>query len=430
MSETTSPRPFGLFERMLAFRYLRATRRGAGVSLISIISFAAITLAVAALIIVMSVMQGFRITLLDQLLGVNGHVFLQPAYATSFQDDGLVDRLENVDGVNFAVPVLKVQAYAVNGSVGQTGVYVQGVRPEDLAKIEDVSRPDKVLRGTLEAFGQGEFGGDGIAVASGVATTIGVSVGDYVTLVTGSGKETPFGRLPTTQKSFRVDAVFSIGNFEYDNIYIYMPLEQAQLFAGKRGRITEIEMRVERAQEVELYLPDIALAAQGEYTTLTWKNRFESFFIALEVERALMRIILFVIIAIATLNIISSLVMLVKDKNADIAVLRTMGASSGAVLRIFLMVGALIGVTGALFGVVLGSLVAMNIAPIEKFVSENLNIALFPPQVYYLDQVPSVFEPGEVLAVLVFAMSMALLSAAYPSWRASRLDPVEALRYE
>ncbi|MEM1379146.1 MAG: lipoprotein-releasing ABC transporter permease subunit [Pseudomonadota bacterium] len=430
MTDQPTPRPFGLFERMLAFRYLRATRRGAGVSLISIIAFAGIMLSVATLIVVMSVMQGFRITLLDQLLGVNGHVFLQPAYGQTFDDDTIIDRLEALDGVKFAVPVLKVQSYAVNGSRGETGVYIQGVRPEDLAKIEEVSGPRSLRLGSLDGFGDGAYGGNGIAVASGVARAIGVNVGDTMTLVTGNGRETPFGRLPTTQKAYRVDAIFTIGNFEYDNIYVYMPLEQAQVFAGKRGEITEIEMRVANAQDIDAYRPAIIDTVGNDFVVLDWRDRFQSFFNALQVERGLLRIILSMIIAIATLNIISSLVMLVKDKNADIAVLKTMGASSGAVLRIFLMVGALIGVTGALVGVVLGTLIASNIAPIEGFLSAYLSIELFPPDVYYLEEIPSVFEAGEVLSVLIFSLSMALLSAAYPSWRASRLDPVEALRYE
>ncbi|MEM1409983.1 MAG: ABC transporter permease, partial [Pseudomonadota bacterium] len=262
---------------------------------------------------------------LDQLLGVNGHVFLQPQMSAVFENQDTVEQLEDIPGVRFAVPTLKVQGYAVNGSFGESGVYIQGVRREDLLKVEDVTGQDAVLSGSFASFGQGRFGGDGIALASGVARTLGTVVGDAVTLITGNGKETPFGRLPTTQKTYRVDAIFSIGNYEYDSLYVYMPLAQAQLFAGKRGEITEIELRAENPMQIDAMLPAIRGVAEPNFIVFDWRDRFRSFFDALQVERGLVRIILAMIVGVATLLIFNGLWMQVKDKNSDIAVLRTMG---------------------------------------------------------------------------------------------------------
>ena len=425
--KSSAPMPFGLFERMLALRYLRATRKGAGVSLITVIAFLGIMLSVATLIVVMSVMQGFRITLLDQLLGVNGHVFLQPAGNTLPADEGYLERLESIDGVTMAVPVLKVESYAVNGEDGQAPVYIQGVGATDLAKIEEVSGPRSLRAGSFETYGQSS---DGIAMAYGVAGKLNAQVGDYVTFVIARPRNTPFGTQPTTQKDYRIDAIFQIGNYEYDNLLVYMPLDQAQLFSGKRGQIPEVEMRVETPIEVDQYLADIREAAGPTVFVFDWRRRFQTFFNALGVERGMMRIILSMIIMIATLLIFSGLVMLVKDKNSDIAVLRTVGATSGSVMRIFLMTGGLIGVTGAVSGVTLGTLISIYLAPIENYLCNNYSTCLFPPDIYYLEDVPVVFSAYEVGSVLVFTLAMSLLFSAIPAWRASRIDPVEALRYE
>ncbi|GGY43180.1 lipoprotein-releasing ABC transporter permease subunit [Parvularcula lutaonensis] len=429
MSDQSASKPFGLFERMLALRYLRATRRGAGVSLISAIAFLGILLSVATLIVVMSVMQGFRITLLEQLLGVNGHVFVQPVDKTLPDGDGYLETLESVDGVTFVVPVLKVEAFALAPSGGQAPVYIQGVARDDLMKIEEVTGPRSLLEGSFDGYGVNTED-PGIVIAYGVANKLQARAGEYITLVTNRQRETPFGTLPTTQKSYRIDAVFRIGNYEYDNILAYMPIEEAQLFSGKRGQITEIEMRVEKPIEIDLYLDAIREAAGPGVLLFDWRDRFKTFFNALQTERGLMRIILSLIIAIATLNIISSLVMLVKDKTSDIAVMRTVGATANSVMRIFLMVGALIGVTGAILGVITGVALASNLGPLDQYLCRQFDTCLFPPDVYYLSEVPFAIDPGEVLFVLVFALSMALLSSAYPAWRASKLDPVEALRYE
>ncbi len=422
-------RPFGLFERRVAKRYLGATRRGAGVSLITIIAFAGIMLSVATLIVVMSVFQGFRVTLLDQLLSVNGHAFVSagPEPFTDYQ--ARAERLREVEGVTRVTPVLRIEAYAV-GNTGQNAALIQGIAKDDLIAIEEVSGREHLLVGGFETFGEGRNGGNEIAIASGLANRLGVTLGDAVTLVTAGGAETAFGRSPTTQKAYQVAAIFRIGNSALDQYFIYMPLEQAQLFARKPDAVSEIEVRVAAPLKMDTYLPPLRMAAGSGALLLDWRDRNSDIFNALEVERGLQRIIMLMIVAVATMLIISGLVMLVKDKRADIAVLRTMGAAQGAILRIFLMVGASIGVTGAASGVILGALIANNLGPIESFLSAVFGFRLFNPAIYLLDEIPSVFEWQEVAIVVVFTLTMSFIFSAYPAWRASKVDPVEALRYE
>ena len=421
-----STKPFSFFEWMVARRYLGATRSGKGVSLIAIIAFVCITLAVFVLISVMSIMQGFRLTLLDQLLGTTGHAHVQAEAALSDYDD-IAARLAAIDGVTSAIPLIEQPVFA-SAANGQTGMVIRGVLREDLLKNDYITGPDHVVGGSFENFGIGEHGGNEIALGSRVAGQLGIRVGDKVRLLTGQGSETAFGQTPRS-KIYTVGAVFHVGNADYDAIYGFMPLEQAQLFFNFGDGVQNIEVMVEEPEKIKSYRDALSAVAPG-LDVSDWQQRFQSYFNALEVERFAMRIVLFLIIIVAALNIITGLIMLVKDKTGDIAVLRTMGATQGSVLRIFLLSGTMIGVLGTITGILLGTLFILNIDAIENGLSAMVGIDIFPAEVYYLDGVPAKLELREVLLISGFTIFASFAATLYPSWRAARLDPVEALRYE
>lgn len=424
--------PFSYFEWMIARRYLAATRTGQGVSLISIIAFAGIMLAVATLIIVMSVMQGFRDKLIDQLLGVNGHAFVQSIDPISDYQP-LTEELLRVDGVLSATPLIQAPVYATT-STGEAGIFVRAMRPDDVRAIDYVAGIDRetgrshVIDGSFENFGVGKNGGNEIALGSRIAYSLGVRAGDAVRLISGRGPETAFGPTPR-QKTYTVGAIFEVGNSEYDGFVAFMPLNQGRLFFSYADAVQQIEIRVDDPERIRSYVPSLQDAA-GPFNVRTWEQQNRSYFSALQTERGVMRLILFLIVGVAALNIITGLIMLVKDKTSDIAVLRTMGATQGAIMRIFFLSGAMIGVFGTLAGVVLGATFVWNIDAIETGLSALLRTDLFPADIYYFSNVPAEMNRDEILIVVGWSLFMSFITTIYPAWRAARLDPVEALRYE
>jgi lipoprotein-releasing system permease protein len=418
--------PFGLWERMLAGRYLRAKRSEGGVGLITVISFAGVTLAVAILIIVMSVMNGFRAELLNKILGFNGHVFVTGGVLEGDARDPTVQRVLKVPGVTQAIPVIEAQAIAM-GPNQITGAIVRGLSPADLRATKIVA--GNITKGDLRGFGQGDFGGDVVVVGDRLAEQLGVKPGDNITLISPAGGATAFGGTPL-QKSYIVGATFTAGMSQYDQAYIFMPLDQAQLFFGREGTADAIEIRVTDPDKAPGLKAAIARAAGPTAMVADWTQRDASYWGALKVERNVMRLILMMLVVIAAMNIISGLVMLVKNKGRDIAILRTIGAGQGAILRIFFMAGAAIGAAGTLAGLALGVLVSVYIDPIQRFVEFVTGQAVFSADVYFLNRLPAKVDWIEVAVIVGFSLAMSMIWTLPPAWRASRLDPVEALRYE
>jgi lipoprotein-releasing system permease protein len=411
---------------MLAARYLRAKRSQGGVALISIISFVGIMLAVAVLIIVMSVMNGFRAELLGRILGFNGHAFVSGPVLDRPDRDEVMARIAKVPGVVQVAPIVEAQAIAM-GPTQITGAIVRGLRPQDLAATRLVS--NNITHGSLKEFGVGEYGGDVIVIGERLAQSVGVRPGDSLTLISPSGGATAFGGTPL-QKTYRVGATFTAGMSQYDQAYIFMPLAQAQLFFGRETGVDAIEIKVGDPDKAGAMKAELARAAGPGALVTDWTQRDSSFWGAIKVERNVMRLILGLLVVIAALNIISGLVMLVKNKTRDIAILRTMGASAGSVLRIFFLAGATIGALGTFAGLLLGALVSVYIDQIQSFVEWATGASVFSSDVYFLSRLPAKVDWTEVAGIVVFSLVMSCLWTLPPAWRASRLDPVEALRYE
>ncbi len=416
---------FGSFERTVAMRYLMSRKSDRFTSIIGTFSLVGIMLGVATLIIVLSVMGGFRQELLGRILGLNGHMGIYAADRGNLRDfDAITSTIRGVPGVVAATPVVEGQVLLSGAGNSATGGLARGIRPEDLRAKAIVA--NNIRAGSLEQF-QGD---DAVAIGTRLAYRLGLNIGDKITLISPQGRATVIGTIPRL-RAYTVVALFEVGMNEYDSSYVFMPLPAAQVyFQTGAEAVTQIEVFVQDPTRVRAVTREIRSALRQPVRIIDWQDSNSSFFAAVQVERNVMFLILTLIIIVAAFNIISTLIMLVKDKGKDIAVLRTMGATSGSILRIFLMCGAWIGVLGTFAGFVLGVLFCKNIESIRQFVQWVIGQELFSAEIYFLTQLPAVLNWNEVGQVVALALSLALLATIYPSWRAAKTDPVEMLRNE
>lgn len=427
---STRTPPFARFEWMIAWRYLRARRAEGGVSVMTWISLIGITLAVFALIATLAVRAGFRAEFVDTILGANAHVtvysqgvvdqngVLQKGFG---EGDPIAGRLAAVPGVTRAAPLVRGQVMAT--AQGQNaGAQVYGIRLDDLKSIPRVGIGADAY-GDIERFDQG------IAIGSGIARDLGVTVGDRLRLISPDGAKTAFGRSPRV-KGYEVVYVFTAGRYDIDQTRIYMPLAEAQSYFNREGRVDEFEVMVEKPDSIEAYEPGLMQAGGAEAQLWTWRDSSGNFLRALDIEDNVMFIILSILVLIAAMNIISGLIMLVKNKGRDIGILRTMGLSEGSILRVFFICGASTGLVGTLAGVVLGCLFAVYIDPIFGFVNAIAGGGVWDPSIRNIYFLPAKLQGGDILSAVSLSLGLSFLVTIFPARRAARMNPVEALRYE
>ena len=410
-------------ELWIARRYLRARRVEGFISVIAGFSLVGIALGVATLIIVMSVMNGFHTQLVNRIVGVNGHVVLYaPAGAGTLTDvDALERELRAYPRIVDVFAETEGQALA-SSSNGSAGTLVRGIRAADLMRRSLVA--DSITDGSLETFDSE----GGVVVGARLAQSLRVGAGDPLTLLHPDGDVTAVGTMPRV-RTYTITALFEIGMYEYDSGLVFLPLRDALVFFRKGEEATQIQVMLEDADAAEKMNAELAEAFAGRARTSAWPNLNRQFFNALKVERNVMFLILTLIILVAAFNVISSMIMLVRDKEKGIAIMRTMGATRASVLRIFVFTGGAVGVVGTLLGFVLGLAFATNIEAIRRALEGLAGVDLFAAEVYFLSQLPSEVHPAQVIGVLAFALTLALLATIYPAWRASRIEPAEVLRH-
>lgn len=422
--------PFAKFEWMIAWRYIRAKRAEGGVSIMTWISLVGVTLAVFALIATLAVRSGFRAEFVDTILGSNAHVTVykrtpiegtNQMLSTISDYDALATEIGQIEGVIRAAPLVRGQVMANRGN-RNAGIEVYGITLDNLKTIPRIADP-------IEGAGSIDRFYDGIAIGSGVARELGISVGDKVKVISPNGVRTAMGTSPRVN-AYEVVYIFTAGRYDIDKTRVYMPLAEAQLFFNRDGLVDEIEVMVEVPDEVDTVLPDL-LDAGGDHTLVwTWRDSAGSFLRALTVEDNVMFIILSILVLIASMNIISGLIMLVKNKGRDIGILRTMGLTEGSILRIFFICGAGIGTIGTILGVILGCLFALYIDPIFSFVNYVAGGGVWDPSIRGIYELPAQLRLNDVLSSIALSLGLSWIVTIFPARRAARMNPVEALRYE
>ncbi|MGN8119863.1 lipoprotein-releasing ABC transporter permease subunit [Labrys sp. 22185] len=419
-SEPKGTLPFAAFEWMVSLRYLTPHRKGGMTFLIAILSFLSFFIGVSALIIVMSVMNGFRIELQSKILGFNGHIIVSPRETPLTDYEAVASRIAKVPSVKSAMPFVEGQVF-VSSSFSGSGAIVRGLRLEDLRRLPGLA--NNIKGGVLDTFDQGQ----GVVIGARLASSLGLQIGDSITLTSPKGDQTVLGTT-LRQKPYQVMALFEVGMSDIDSGFVIMSLSESQAFFNRNDDVTAIEVYLKNPDLAQSERETLKSVASRPVSLVDWRQRNSAFFTALQVERNVMFMILLILVIMAALGVVSSMTMLVQSKQPDIAIMRTMGAERGAILRIFFITGMVIGALGTLFGVIAGLLVCNYIEDIQKYLSWALNTQLFPSEVYFLSNLPAKVDLCEVAIIIFTTLILCFLATLYPAWKAAKLDPVEALR--
>ena len=414
---------FNETERTIAIRYIKSRRVEGFISVSAWFSLVGIILGVATLIVVMSVMNGFRTELVDRILGINGHLIVYKKNGLSIENyHKIVNQISDTQNVIAVTPYLEGQALAQRKN-SVSGIIIRGTKWSDLPAKKLLWK--SLNKATIENFKIRK----NVILGYRLAERLNLRVGDYIYLISPNLMETAIGVLPIKQ-SFMVGGVFDIGMYEYDNNFIFIPWEKAEKFLSTKKIAHGIEIFLQNPKKTKNVYSDLSTKLDQNLTIIDWKKRNSSFMNALNVEKNVMFVILTLIILVATFNIISSMIMLVQTKKSDIALMRTMGASKYLIIRVFMLTGSIIGILGTFIGAILGIIVSINIESIRNWISTLFGQELFSPQIYFLSKLPSNIDFNEVLVVMGLSISLTLLASMFPAWKASKISPAEALRYE
>lgn len=429
MSSAQQNAAFGAVERKISMRYLRAKKSQGGVGFIAVISFTCIMLAIAAMITIMSIMNGFRSDMIRLTIGSEGHVYVATAQASPTREQvaDLEARMQMVPGVENAFQF--TQHYTGVQANGQFALaQVIGIAPDDLMAFELIA--SGVIQGDLRSLGMGDGSEQAIAIGSAMAQGLGLQVGDPLLVYSPRTRQTVSGAVPI-RKTYTIGAIFDVGLFITNQTYIYMDLDEATLLFEGGQAAGDVQLRLEDPDEIETLRDTIFEAAGQPIYQSTWKDRNQSTASALRVEQIAMRLIFMIVVVIAAFPVLASMIMLVKNKSRDIAILRTIGTTRSGILRIFLMSGATVGILGTLVGLVVGVMFCLNLYPIQRFIESIMGVQLFPQDVYQLtDRIPVKIVWSEVASVALWGFLISALAVFWPAWQASKIDPVEALRYD